>query len=422
MNSIAAWMKLPGTRMLILLTNLVYIISILLKIYLSNPEYFLENAFQTVNLLFYLYVLLTYLFIKNVKLYFLSSFLLILDLPVNFKSGLQHFLAYQLHMGSPLLIHFAFFMLLALLVLLVYRYNTAEYLQIFLLFFYIVSLFVIAFQTQRIHSSRLKISSPVSSITKNYYFLLFDEYPNEQVMEQYKLCDKSDYPSALLSKEGFIGDQNSWSNYISTVRSTTNMLTGNMQEKYNVNNAIHALDSNVFAHGNNYSFQAFSILDDQNRPNSLFSRYYFYNFNTLLTDKIIPRLAGLFSKRGFGEYTDCDAYNADALAKLVSLSKTSPAHVAYIHFFTPHAYPLVLGQPESQRIHSANQWMLKAVRVLTGNDPKAGVIIFSDHGLREQYIPLKLWNRNLLYYRNVVIDTGLINKNGLVDLVRSIKY
>jgi|SRR5579863_1096465 len=422
MSGLISWRKWPGARALILITNVVYIASILLKMYISNPSYFFENAFQTINLFFYLCVLLTYVFIKNVKLYFLSSLLLILDLPLNLKANLQDFLVYQLQISNIRLAHLALLALLALVVFIVCRYKITEYLQMFLLFFYVISLFVIVVQTKRIYSSPLKISGSVNTISKNYYFLLFDEYPNEQVIKKYDLCDKSDYPSSILSVEGFTCDQHSYSNYISTVRSTINFLTGSFQAKYNINNAIHALDSNVFTRGTTYSFTAFSVLDDRHRPNSLLPAYYFYTFNNLLVKTIIPWLVSLVDKRNAGDFTDCDAYNADAVAKLSALSKIKRTHLAYIHFFTPHYYPIVNNDPISQRIRNADQWMLDAIHVLNRNDPSAGVIIFSDHGLRKSFIPVKQWNRNILYFRNVTIDTGLVNKNGLVYLTKSIKY
>ncbi|MBS1532925.1 MAG: hypothetical protein JSU01_21675 [Bacteroidetes bacterium] len=409
-------------RALILVTNLVYIASLLLKMAISNPAYFFENAFQTTNLFFYAYMLLSWLLIRNDKLYFLSSFLLILDLPVDLKPQVQTFLTAQLHIGSPWLVYGVLIVLLALLVFIVFRYKAMAYLQVFLLFFYGVSLLVIVFQTKTIRSTALHIDTPIANISKNYYFLLFDEYPNEKVMRQYKLCEKADYPSSFLPKQGFTGDRDSWSNYLSTSRSTVNFLTGSLQATYNVNNAIDALDSNVFTHGVDYSFIAFSVLDQRNRPNSLFARYYFYNFNNLLTVKIIPWCISQITRRGVGDYTDCDAYNADALARLDECSASARPHAAYIHFFTPHAYPLVRGEPISQRIRNANEWMLEAIRVINRNDPNAGIIIFSDHGLRELFIPLRQRNLNLLYYRNAAIDTDLVNKNGLVALEKSIKF
>jgi len=420
MNS---WLSSPKkVRLLILMTNMVYITSILLKMSLSNPAYFAENAFQLTNLFFYAYVVLSWVLIKDIKLYFLSSFLLILDLPVNLERKTQTLLAAQLHINNPWLIYLCLLALLVLFILIIYRYRVMEYCQVFLLFFYLVSLLNIAFQTKRTYASALHLSDPVNTISKNYYFLLFDEYPNEQLLQQYKLCEPADYPGSFLPKEGFTGDRNSHTNYISTVRSTINFLTGSLQAGYNVDDAIDALDSNLFTHNSHYSFAAFSILDGHNRPNSLFARYYFYNFNNLLTQKVIPWCISRLSKRGAGDYTDCNAYNADALTKLEELSNWQRAHVAYIHFFTPHTYPRVRGEPFSMRIQNANQWMLKCISVINRNDPKAGIIIFSDHGLREPSIPFKLWNRNLLYYRNVAVDTTLVNKLGLVALAKSIKY
>src|SRR5271154_6396436 len=104
--------SLSNLKTLILITNVIYIASILLKIYISNPLHFFENAFQAVNLVFYLYVALSYLLIKNVKLFFLSSVLLILDLPVNLKPPLQNFLAHYFNvaniLGNPLMMNLAF--------------------------------------------------------------------------------------------------------------------------------------------------------------------------------------------------------------------------------------------------------------------------------------------------------------------------
>jgi len=411
-----------NVRKLILATNLVYIVSLLLKMGISNPAYFFENAFQTINLVFYGYVVISWFLIRNNKLYFLSSLLLILDLPVNLRPYIQNFLVWQLHIGNISAIHIILVFLAAVFVFIVYRYKIMPYLQVFLLFFYSVSLLFIIFQTKTVRSTALHISTPVGNISKNYYFLLFDEYPGEQIIKQYDLCEKADYPSSFLPRQGFAADPRFYTNYISTVRSSINFLTGSMQARYNVNNAINALDSNVFAKGSNYSFAAFSILDRNNRPNSFFARYYFYNFNNLLTQKVIPWCISLFSTRHVGDFNDCELYNADAFGKLEELSKSKRLHVAYIHFFAPHTYPLVRDVPIAKRIHNANEWMLRSIAAITRNDPKAGVVIFSDHGLREPPVPFSQWNQGLLYSRQVTIDTAKLNRSGLVSLAESIKY
>ena len=47
--------RLSNIRTLILITNCLYILAVLLKMYKSNSEYFFESALQAVNLFFYLY-------------------------------------------------------------------------------------------------------------------------------------------------------------------------------------------------------------------------------------------------------------------------------------------------------------------------------------------------------------------------------
>jgi len=413
-------------NLLIFFTNIIYIASSLLGIYKNNPEFFFENACQVVNIIFYSFVLLSFLFIKNSKLYFLSSLFLILDLPVNLKQSLQSLLIKYLNFAGSLdnqhLVYILIFFIFGSVIFLVLRFNILRYFQIYLLIFYSISLINISLHAKKADDTSLHIDNPVSSISKNYYFFLFDEYPNEQIIRKYNLCDPSAYPSVLLGKEGFENDQNVYSNFISTEKSTLTFLTGSFQTDYNVNKAIHAIYNNAFTQGSNYSFCAFSLFDNENRPNSEFSAFYFKDFNNLSTRKLIPSFIKLFSKRGVGRSTDWDIYNANAVSRLDILSDINHPHIVYMHFFTPHIYPLVWGQPMSARIKNANEWMLKAVKLVGKNDPKAGVIIFSDHGLRVPYIPNKLWNRNMLYFRNVKIDTNLVNKNGLVDLIKSIRY
>ncbi len=323
---------------------------------------------------------------------------------------------------NQLLTYTLFFCIFGVVVFLVLKFNALRYLQIYLLVFYSISLITIFFHAKKANNPSLQVGSRVPSISKNYYFFLFDEYPNEQIIRKYNLCGPSAYPSVLLDKEGFINDQNVYSNFISTERSTLTFLTGSFQTGYNVNKTIHAIYNNAFTKGSNYSFYTYSLFDNQNRPNSEFSVFYFKDFNNLSTRKLIPFFINLFTGKGVGRATDWDVYNANAISRLDGFSRMKNAHVVYMHFFTPHIYPLVWGQPMSARIKNANQWMRKAIQMVGKNDPKAGVVIFSDHGLRVPEIPYKLWNKNILYYRNLKIDTGLVNKNGLVDLIKSINF
>ncbi len=63
-------------NLLIFGTNLIYIASSLLGIYKNNPEFFFENAFQTVDIIFYSFVLLSFLFINNENTVFFFNFLI----------------------------------------------------------------------------------------------------------------------------------------------------------------------------------------------------------------------------------------------------------------------------------------------------------------------------------------------------------
>jgi len=49
-------------------------------------------------------------------------------------------------------------------------------------------------------------------------------------------------------------------------------------------------------------------------------------------------------------------------------------------------------------------------------DPTAGIIILSDHGYRNPKIPVEFHNRNILYYKNVELDTAAISKFGIYKL------
>ncbi len=376
MKTMATYLKsISKINLLIFVTNVIYIASSLMAIYKNNSEFFFENAFQVVDVIFYSFVLLSFLFIKNEKLYFLVSLFLILDLPVNLKLSLQNLLIKYLSFAGgstdQLLTYTLLFFIFGSVVFLVLKFNALRYLQIYLLVFYSISLVNISFHAKKANDPSLHIRGQVSLISKNYYFFLFDEYPNEQIIRKYNLCAPSDYPSVLLGKEGFINDQNVYSNFISTERSTLTFLTGSFQDDYNVNKTIHAIDDNAFTKGSNYSFYTYSLFDNQNRPNSEFSVFYFKDFNNLSTRKLIPFFIKLFTGKGVGRSTDWDVYNAGAIGRLNVLSRINSPRVVYMHFFTPHIYPLVWGQPMAARIKNANQWMLKAIKLLDANDPKA---------------------------------------------------
>ena len=171
-----------------------------------------------------------------------------------------------------------------------------------------------------------------------------------------------------------------------------------------------------------YNFYLISIFDEINRPNSLISTQFFEGYTNLSTRYILPYLFHYFHKRGIGNFTDYDDYHLFAINELNSISIMDDKHIVFIHFFTPHIYPFVENQSFTKRIQNANSWMKSSIKIMEKNDPSAGIIILSDHGLRWTEIPQKLWNKNILFYKNIEIDTTLVNKIGLVGLFGATKF
>ncbi len=136
-------------NLLIFVTNVIYIASALLGIYKNNSEFFLENAFQTVDIIFYCFVLLSFLLVKNEILYFFISLFLILDLPVNLKLSLQALLIKYLNFAggtaNQLLTYFLLFFIFGLVFFLIIKFNWLWYFEIYLLVFYSISLINISF-------------------------------------------------------------------------------------------------------------------------------------------------------------------------------------------------------------------------------------------------------------------------------------
>lgn len=252
--------------------------------------------------------------------------------------------------------------------------------------------------------------------------MLFDEYPSEQVLKKYTTVDYVDLPSSFLPNFGFRNNQNIYSNFTNTEMSTTSLLTGVNQTNYTINQTINALQNNVFTNHKDYQFNYVSIFDENNRKNSLVSVQFFEGNNSLLIRYIIPYILHYFSTSGFGLFTDYESYHNRVIQRLNQITKSHTKTVTYVHFYTPHNYPLVERISFENRIRNANNWMKKSIHIIEENDPTSGIIIFSDHGLRLNKIPKKVWIKNILYYKNVTIDTSVLNNNGLTSLFSTIIF
>jgi len=417
-------MKIKKEKYLIILLNLIAIISTTIGIYKSNVEYFAENTYTITFFIYLCIMVFSILLIKNNKYLLAISIMLFLDIPFIFKSNAQNFII-NLELTSSLLYNhlITFFILVIILITIYIIIKKAQRgFLYFLLFFYSIALVKNIFSHNTTIQDRLKINKHVASVSKNYYFLLFDEYPSEAIIDKYTKINKSDFISSFLLANGFKDIRNIYSNYVNTQNSTTALLTGVIENNYSINQTINSLTNNVFSDQKDYQYNYISIFDEANRKNSLVIIQFFESNKSLLYRYIIPYLQHFFSKRGIGLFTNYEDYHNQILSDLNKITKSKIKNVTYAHFYTPHIYPLVEKKSLEDRIRNANQWIIKSISTIEKNDQNAGIIIFSDHGLRSNNIPKLEWRKNMLFYKNVKIDTASINKSGLSALFNSITY
>ena len=417
-------MKIIKEKYLIVLLNLIALISTTIGIYKSNVEYFAENTYTTTFLIYLCIIVFSIMIIKKNKYLLVISFLLFLDIPFIFKSNAQKFII-NLELTSNLLYnHIITFFILVIILITIYSIikKAQRGFLYFLLFFYSIALVKNIFSPNTTIQDRLKINQHVASISKNYYFLLFDEYPSETIIDKYTKINKRDFISSFLLANEFKDIRNIYSNHVNTENSTTALLTGVIENNYSINQTINSLNNNVFTDQKEYQYNYISIFDEVNRKNSVVSIEFFESNKSLLCRYIIPYVQHFFLKRGVGIFTNYEDYHNQILTDLNKITKSKIKNVTYIHFYTPHNYPLVENKSLEDRIRNANQWIRKSISTIEKNDQNAGIIIFSDHGLRLNNIPKLEWRKNMLFYKNVKIDTALVSKNGLSALFNSITY
>lgn len=417
-------MNIIKEKYLIILLNLIAIISTTIGIYKSNVEYFLENIYTSTFFIYLCIMIISILFIENNKYLLAISIMLFLDIPFIFKSIAQTFII-NLELTSNLLYNHIitfFILVIALFTMYIIIKKAQRGFLYFLLFFYSIALIKNVLNYNTPIQDTLKINKHVASISKSYYFLLFDEYPNETIIDKYTKINKTNFLSSFLLTNGFKDIRNIYSNYVNTQNSTTALLTGVIEKNYSINQAINSLTNNVFSGQKDYQYNYISVFDELNRKNSLVTIQFFESNKSLLYRYIIPYLQHFFSKRGIGLFTNYEDYHNQILSDLNKITKSKIKNVTYAHFYTPHNYPLVENKSVEDRIRNANQWIIKSINTIEKNDQHAGIIIFSDHGLRLNNMPKLEWKKNMLFYKNVKIDTASINKSGLSALFNSITY
>ena len=411
-------------RLLIICTNLIFLVSSILSIYKSNSTYFFEVITYFPNFIYLLLLIASLIFTKNKNILYLISIIFWWNIPFIIKQEIQNLLFNKFINLSLIEIHIMVILIaLTLLILFIYFFKKAPIYFIYLTFMFYAILFLetIINPKNKIDETIL-INKKTKYISNDLYILLFDEYPSDEILKKYTQVKEINFIDPFLQQKGYNNFNSIYSNYLGTEKSVTSFLTAKHQKEFNINKTIKALDHNVFTSSDSYKFHYFSVFDKKNRKNSLVQVQFFENINNITTRYLIPYIASQFYEKGIGNFTDYDIYHNNAIKFLKLRLKQRHKKVVYIHFYTPHNYPKVENKTFEERIQNANKWIKEAVNTIEKNNKSAGVLIISDHGLRLNYIPKVQWNKNILYYKNIEIDTFPLVKGGLTQTLNNIKF
>ena len=410
---------------LLIATNLLSFSSELVLSYKSNSVYFFENSFRITYLCFYVFFsLITYFSSKYGKIRHYLFFSIFFFLPILFdlKALIQAKLFFKFVFLNLFQIHLLtagfLILLMAIVAFISYKGVYYKYLISFLFFWNLTYFGTSLIQPHEKHQKQLQVKATSSVVNRNIYVLLFDEYPNMNILDKYEKFSNQ-HIKRILAENKYTEAPHTFSNYTNTEASTTSILTGQILKIPDINQAIDAVTNNVFTASSEYSFYHFSIFDDLHRPNSVVSIQFFKNINNFSIRYVIPYILSIFKERGIDNFYNYGAYNKDAIEYLETISKKKDKHVMYVHFFTPHSYPLVEAESIQERIYDANSFMHTSINLISKNDSLASVIILSDHGLRKPYIPESDHNKNLLFYKNISLDTAAIRREGIVAIFKN---
>jgi hypothetical protein len=411
-------------RLLIIWTNLLFLVSSTLSVYKSNSTYFFEVITYFPNFIYLASLLASLIFIKNNNILYLISITFWWNIPFIIKQEIQSLLFKNFINSSLIEIHIMVILIaLTLLTLFIYFFKKAPIYFIYLTFMFFAILFfeTIIKPINKIDETIL-ISKKAKYIHNDLYILLFDEYPSEETLKKFTQVKEINFIDAFLKQKGYNKFNSIYSNYLGTEKSTTSFLTARHQKGYHINKTIKALNDNIFTSNNSYKFHYFSVFDEKNRKNSLIQVHFFENINNLTTRYLIPYISSHFHAKGIGNFSDYDFYHNNAIKFLKHRLKQRHKKVVYIHFYTPHNYPKVENKTFEERIQNANKWIKLAVNTIEKKHKRAGVLIISDHGLRLKHIPKVNWNKNIMYYKNIELDTFPLVKGGLTQTLNNIKF
>jgi hypothetical protein len=404
----------------------IFLINEIQEIYISNPPYFLESLFRYTNIFYFLSLgLVVFILYRRSALLLFILIIFYLDFFFLLKRFFQT-IVFQYSDGDHfVLVYCIVFTILSFVLALMFfiPHRHLKFISFFILFFYTYGLISTQLTASRNHFPlKVEPSFRVNTINNDLYIFLFDGYPSFESYKRNFQEDSAFHADSTLRALHFNSFNGVFSNYVNTEKSVTSFLTGALHDSVAINNVIDATENNMFSQGKNYSFHVFSIFDKTNRPNSLVTTQFFRGLNSIMSRYVAPYLISNFSTRGVGNFTNYTDYHTALIKELQDVTRLRGYKVFFGHFYTPHYYPRAINENLNERLKDANNWINSAIEIVRNRDSSASILIISDHGLRLNRLPASDYNKNILYYKNLNIDTISLGTSGLYKLIESIDF
>ena len=394
--------------------TILVIVKQLFGIYKNASENIDLIIFNNVTFIYFISLLLLIICLRN-KLKILFALLLIFfsDFFIDLKYAIQPF---TFPLASSLIYKQAYTITCLLIVGLFVFIFINKYFKYTLLFFIIKYSVAIIFLLYSKNQEYVQVKSDTNyEAKKNCYILLFDEYPSQYVINKF-LHHQDLFLDNLIVKEKFRQLKKVRSNYTNTEMSIPSILYGKKSDHFKVRDAINSLRKNQFSSKN--KFVGYSFFDESNSKNTINNSNFIHSINSLVTRYFFPLLIRLVDGKGHGVFYNIEKYHQKAFELLDKSShyRGYKKQVVFIHFFTPHDQVFSKRKNMLDRIQEANEFIVKGINIINKNDPKASVVIMSDHGYRGIEVPQYFTYNGLLMYKNIEIDTNIVNKQGIYRL------
>lgn len=397
--------------------TLLVIVKQLFDIYKNASENIDLIIFNNVTFIYFISLLLLIICLRN-KLKILFALLLIFfsDFFIDLKYAIQPF---TFPLASSLIYKQAYTITCLLIVGLFVFIFINKYFKYTLLFFIIKYSVAIIFLLYSKNQEYIQVKSDTNyEAKKNCYILLFDEYPSQYVINTF-LNHQDLFLDNFCVKEKFRQLKKVQSNYTNTEMSIPSILYGKKSNHFKVRDAINSLSKNQFSTKN--QFIGYSLFDEFNSRDAINNSNFIHSLNSLATRYFLPLFISLIDSKGHGVFFNIDQYHKNAFDLLEKTShyRGIKKQVVFIHFFSPHGHLFSKRKNILGRIEEANSFMVRAVNIINKNDANSSLIILSDHGYRGSKVPQYFWYNNLLLYRNIKVDSTLVNKQGIYKLFKA---